>query len=224
MEGNHVKNHIKQLDTDKNMQMEYYIIKNKRMPWGDYGNTLFSGLLKILDKDYEELDFPELQRTGPYIPEIFIANSRNLILKDDIKKGIEKAEILGIKKFKKVLKKKIVDIDWHTWDLDAKEPKYYPESGEPENYILKKKNDFSLINSTPELWELDMIQEHTICKVSQQIDNIGYTDIALMESPKYDIFSPRNMNFIIISEKLKQLFEDSQVTTLQYIKIKIIYK
>ena len=207
MEGNHVKNHVKQLDTDKNIQMEYYIIKNKRMPWGDYGNTLFSGLLKILDKDYEELDFP-----------------RNLILKDDIKKGIEKAEILGIKKFKKVLKKKIVDIDWHTWDLDAKEPKYYPESGEPENYILKKKNDFSLINSTPELWELDMIQEYTICKVSQQIDNIGYTDIALMESPKYDIFSPRNMNLIIISEKLKQLFEDSQVTTLQYIKIKIIYK
>ena len=36
--------------------MKYYLLKNRSMPWGDYGDMLFSGLLKMLDEHYDDLE------------------------------------------------------------------------------------------------------------------------------------------------------------------------
>ena len=48
------------------------------MPWGDYGDTLFSGLLKVLDEHYDDLEIPEIERAGPYFPDIYMANSQRV--------------------------------------------------------------------------------------------------------------------------------------------------
>ena len=50
--------------------MKYYIIKNRKMPWGDYGNTLFEGSLSVMDKNYQITEVHKIERTAPYIPEI----------------------------------------------------------------------------------------------------------------------------------------------------------
>jgi hypothetical protein len=56
------------------IEMDYYILRNKQMPWGDYGNILYTGLLILttLDKNYNDLEYPELGKTrilsGSYVP------------------------------------------------------------------------------------------------------------------------------------------------------------
>ena len=37
--------------------MKYYLLMNRSMPWGDYGAMLFSGLLKVLDEHYDDLEY-----------------------------------------------------------------------------------------------------------------------------------------------------------------------
>ena len=58
--------------------MKYYLLMNRSMPWGDYGAMLFSGLLKVLDEHYDDLEISEIERAGPYFPDIYMANSQRV--------------------------------------------------------------------------------------------------------------------------------------------------
>ena len=51
--------------------MKYYIVENRKMPWGDYGNTLFEGRLLVMDENYQITEVHKIERTAPYIPEIY---------------------------------------------------------------------------------------------------------------------------------------------------------
>ena len=53
-----------------------------------------------------------------------------------------------------MFKKHIVDLDWTTWDLNAEDPPHYPESGEPEDYILSGDHSESLAGRMGDVWEL----------------------------------------------------------------------
>lgn len=86
--------------------MDYFIIRNKKMPWGDYGNTLFRGFLNVMDKNFHDLETPELERTGPYIPEIYIANTRDLVISNRVKNLFEVYGITGIESYREIKKKK----------------------------------------------------------------------------------------------------------------------
>lgn len=202
--------------------MKYYIIKNKEMPWGDYGNILFSGFLKVMDRNYNDLEVPELQRSGPYIPEFYIANSRNIIVTDLVKHILEQSNIKGINKFKHIIKKKIVNIDWQSWDKD-KEPLFYPDSGEPEDYILKGKHSEQIATSMPNVWELEVAEAYNLSKVSGKRDKITYSHLALIEEPQLDIFLPTNMLFVIVSERFKSLLENNDIRTLRFIEISKVF-
>lgn len=202
------------------MCMKYYILKNKKMPWGDYGRILFTGLLTVLDDNFNDLDIPEIERTGAYVPEIYIANTRNIVLVDTIKKNIEESDITGIVRFKKVLKKKIVNINWESWDLNDKSPLFYPKSKEPEDYILKGKNDEQLSLSMPNMWELDVVRKHKLKRISDKPDNVNFSDLVLTETPKLDIFLAENMLFIIVSEKFKELIISNKLDTLEFTELK----
>ena len=64
--------------------MKYYIIKNRKMPWGDYGNTLFEGLLSVMDENYQITEVHKIERTAPYIPEIYTTISNYIVVREDI--------------------------------------------------------------------------------------------------------------------------------------------
>jgi len=198
--------------------MKYFIIKNQEMPWGDYGDVLFTGLLNVMDSNFNDMVFPELERTGPYIPEIYIANSRNVIVTDDVKQMIEQNNISGITEFRHVIKKKIVNINWKSWDK-SQEPLFIPESNEPEDYILKGENDIDLLKSTTDVWELKMVKQYNLTKISDKIDRVYYTHLIMDFKPQFDIFTPQNILVVIISEKLKNIFEAHNINTLRYIEI-----
>lgn len=116
--------------------MNYYIVENRKMPWGDYGDILFQGLLTTMDENYNEIDTHLIERSGPYIPEIYEVNSTYMIIRDDIKDLLLKERIEGIEKFHNTEIKKLVEIDWQKWDLESEKPEVYPTDGEPYNLSL----------------------------------------------------------------------------------------
>jgi hypothetical protein len=198
--------------------MNYFIVKNQEMPWGDYGDILFSGLLTVMDADFNTLKYPELERTGPYIPEIYIANSRNIVVTDTIKQIIEQNDISGITEFRHIVKKKIVNIDWRSWNK-SEAPLFIPKSNEPEDYILKGENSLDLFDSMPDIWELKIVKDYNVTKISDKIDRVNYSHLLLETKPLFDIFTPQNVLIIIVSEKLKNIFETNNIDTLRYIKL-----
>ncbi len=132
-------------------QMKYYRIDNKQMPWGDYGNSLLRGSLS------KENGTLRLSRTGPYIPPIIDVHLNDWIVTDEFKQKLEASQLKGFS-FQKVELLKIVRINWKEWDLDAQEPLFYPDSGEPEDYVNKGVNDAELYANSTDFWRLITIE------------------------------------------------------------------
>lgn len=129
--------------------MQFFIIRECEPSWGDYGDTLLqgqatrdnvSGLLQI-------------QRTGPFVPPISFPGLREIVVTEDFRAQLEASGLTGFS-FRPVVKQHIVDLDWQKWDKNAEDPKVYPRSGEPEDYILKGKHSPKTADKMPVLWEL----------------------------------------------------------------------
>ena len=54
--------------------------------------------------------------------------------------------------FEPVAYKKVVHIAWERWDANAQEPAFYPETGEPEDYLLEGAHEEQLAATMPRLW------------------------------------------------------------------------
>ncbi|WP_158978792.1 hypothetical protein [Cellulophaga sp. L1A9] len=193
--------------------MKYYILKNREMPWGDYGDILFSGLLTVMDDDYNDIDIHEIERTGSYIPEIYCVNSTNLVLSENVKIVLLKNNITGIDKFHYTIFKKIVNIDWKSWNQKHEDPAFFPETGEPIDYIEDGEDDTNLHNELSVFYSIK-IKEATIDLIKSE------DSIYKLENPiDIDLFIPSNMNRIIVSEKFKKVIESEGIDTLKFIEI-----
>ena len=72
------------------------------------------------------------------------------------------------------------------------------------------------------VWAIAFAIGANFCETNERSTSIsGNFDGSTYWIEAFSIFANASTS---TSEKLKQLFEDSQVTTLQYIKIKIIHK
>jgi hypothetical protein len=200
--------------------MKFYIVENKEMPWGDYGDALCYGYLNQMDEDcLNKLEIPELKRTGAYIPPLYIANSVAVLAIETIKNALISSEIKGINKCVKVVKKHIVEINWQEWDFN-KDPFFYPESGEPEDYIFSGEHNEVLAQSMPEVFSFEIEKRHCLKLTSDICDYKNHTDKALESGEiDLDIFYPTNMLYVIVSEKVKTILEKHGVDTVRFIEI-----
>ncbi|UCC99720.1 MAG: hypothetical protein JSW66_07510 [Phycisphaerales bacterium] len=130
------------------MTLQMFMFDKKLTPWGDYGSILVHGMAH---RDDEE-GLLQLERTGPYIPAITAPGIHDLLLTDQAKSAI--SEILPSLEFKPVVKAHIVLSNWHEWDRNADDPAEYPETGEPEDYVLLQPHDPNLAAQLGEVWEL----------------------------------------------------------------------
>jgi hypothetical protein len=230
--------------------MDYYILKNKTNPWGDYGDILFTGFLNTFTYEkvkvkktmrgkkingkytYEErmveessmvdLEYPELERTGPYIPEIYKANSSYIVMIDRVKEMLENSEITGIRNLKKAIKKKIADINWTEWDdFESRLNDLSEElkTGEPEDLISKVEHNEETEKMMPDVWCAEIQKDAYTMEI---ISNKGGGErYILSETPAKDVSMPRNMLYIIASENFKNTIEKNNIGTIQFEKVEI---
>jgi hypothetical protein len=120
--------------------------------WGDYGDTLISGFANREQPGQPLL----LERTGPYLPPISFPYTSNeggrVVVSDSFRSVLERKQLPGIS-FRKVVKKRIVKLDWHLWNLDSPDPAKYPSGGEPGNYVLNKPHNSAVAVQMPDAWE-----------------------------------------------------------------------
>jgi len=194
--------------------MKYYILQNRDMPWGDYGNTLFEGLLNPMDDDYNLVDIHKIERTAPYIPEIYCANSTNIVISQEVRNLFEKKNITGIEKYHDTEIIKLVNIDWQSWDFNSEDPKFYPETGEPIDYIEDGENDEKLIAQTREKYFSIDLKTHPRLSYKDEDRNIKFIDYI----PDFDLFKA-GKGYVIVSEKFKKIIESENIDTLKFIEI-----
>jgi hypothetical protein len=199
---------------------------NKEMPWGDYGDALCYGYLNEMDEKFlNVIEIPELERTGPYIPPLYVANDVNILAIESVKNILQNSNMKGIKKCVKVIKKQIVEIKWQEW-LGDDEPNFYPESGEPEDYIWGRKHNEELAKSMPEVFYFEIEKRHSLKQISDTVDCDHCTnfalEISLEEEGDLDIFCPLNKLYIVVSEKFKILMEQIGIDTIKFIHLKVL--
>lgn len=184
--------------------MNFYKFRNKKMPWGDYGDTLLVGYAFPDENDPSKI---LVERTGPFVPPVCRWN-KYLLISDSLKQKLEQSNLTGFE-YEKTVFHKIVDIDWTKWDLTADNPKIYPAGGEPFNYIEKRKHNPQIAEKMEAVWYLKL-DNKTLAGRKQRVVS-DKQDLFIIENSwsGADIFITEGVGYIFFSEKAKLWFEDN---------------
>ena len=172
------------------------------MPWGDYGDILYRGYVY---KD--ENDVPCLKRAGTFVPPIY-ESANILIVTDEIKQKLENSGLKGFT-FAKAVIKKVVDIDWMSWDFEADEPAFYPYGGEPANYIEGRKHKAELIDKMPIVWGLTIDNKTLVGRKQRNIESRDELFIIENSWSESDIFTSEGCLYIFFSATAKTWLEEN---------------
>ena len=194
--------------------MTIYILENAEMPWGDYGDILFSGMTSHLSRKGGYL---QLERTGPFVPPITTSGIGNVVVTEEFKKQLQLSGMSGLR-FQPVIKTHIVQLEWEQWDKTASEPPEYPQSGKPEDYILERSHSPELAEAIGNLWEVQL-QEHAEIERIQIGINSWEVDphIVLSSWDETDWFKAKSVRYTYLSQKAKNWLAEH---VSEYVKFK----
>jgi hypothetical protein len=158
--------------------MSMHFFKIERRPifnekWGDYGEMLQHGMTSHLPR---QGGFLALERTGPFIPPITLSGIGDIVLTSAARESLNASGLNGFE-FRPVHKALIVELHWEDWHLNADQPQQFPDSGEPEDYILGKPHSSSASAALGELWELHVPATATVLRPQRIVDS--YSDLKL---------------------------------------------
>ena len=128
---------------------EFYQLGNCLALWGDYGQVFVNG---GYGRSEDDPAYWGLQRPGPYVPPIFFA--RGLIATESAKRKFELSDLRGFS-FTEIPVVKAVHIPWHTWNLNAEDPEFYPEDQNPIGYLEDLPHDANLAATFEKFWRLE---------------------------------------------------------------------
>lgn len=165
------------------------------MPWGDYGDILLTGMTSHLDRYNGLLQY---ERTGPFQPDIIISGLDDLLVTDRVKKKIEASDLKGFQ-FQPVIKRHISHVDWTTWNLQNDDPEFYPDNGEPENYILSSPYSKETADKMEAVWEIILEVNGTF--INSRTYKPSDKDI--------DIMRTENSGWFLVTEKAKTWIENN---------------
>lgn len=158
--------------------MPSFLLNPIEAPWGDYGHILYHGMSMHAPRSDGRI---RLERTGP---DIFpITFPIDVIVTDEFRRSFEKSGLRGVQ-FRPVIKHRIVELDWSSWDTTEEEAPELPESGEPEDYIIGRPHSPRAAAAMPELWEF-----------------------CTSEDPSADVYYLPTTHIIAVSAKAKEWFE-----------------
>lgn len=185
-----------------------YKIWTPRMPWGDYGRILLSGMTAHLGRKRGRL---QLERTGPFVPPISFPGIGDIVVTDHFKNLLETSNLTGLA-YQPVIKAHIVALDWEKWDRNLPEPYMYPNTPdqEPEDYILGQPHSPDLAARLGRLWEL-CLEEVAEIERGPEDPQTGLGEIYLKLSTwdGRDWFRARGVAYNYISDKAKTWLEET---------------
>lgn len=183
-----------------------YILNNRKMPWGSYGEMLWQGIYYFNKKKKQHC----ISRTAPFCPKIYRSQYDSqmpvVIVKEDVKNLIENH--FTDLNFTEIHKEKIVKIDWQDWDLSADEPAIYPSGDmDAEEYITRRKHNESLSKEMGKLYALIPYKEGYVYYDEKD----GKEKLVKSVLPSKDIFIANSLKdqHIYVSEKMKSFLESS---------------
>jgi len=175
--------------------MKIYRLTYKEMPWDDYGDILLIGMTDRLGRRNGLLQY---ERTGPFQPDIIISGSDDLLVTDSVKRKIELSGLMGFQ-FKPVIKRHVSIVDWTNWNLESKDPEFYPDNRRPENYILALPHSQELADKMEKVWEVLVEENGTF--LDSRTFKVGEKDVDIMRTP--------DSGWFLVTEKLKLWIENN---------------
>ena len=171
--------------------------------WGDYGEILQQGMTAHSPRVDGRL---ALERTGPYIPPITLPGF-SIVITDAARTLVESSGLTGFS-FLPVEKKLIVELHWETWDLNADEPAEYPDSGEPEDYILGKPHSPTAAMAMGELWKLVVPVNVTVLRPTPIVSSYKDLRIDLSTWSGADLLRGKDYGGILFSKRARDWFAE----------------
>lgn len=170
--------------------------------WGDYGDILQQGMGAHSRRVEGKL---QLERTGPFIPPITFPGLRGFVLTSEAKFSLETSGLSGYTLLP-VDKKLIVNLPWEQWNLSAPEPAWYPETGEPEDYILGQPHSHEAAAALGDLWEVVVAPSVKVLRDRQIVDS--YKELAIDSSTwdGTDIFASNDVGYTFFTERAQTWF------------------
>lgn len=86
------------------------------------------------------------------IPPITLPGLGDIVATSDFMKELDASNFTQLT-FAPVLKARIVEYHWEQWDRASEKPAEYPETGEPEDYILARPHSEPIAEQLGDLWE-----------------------------------------------------------------------
>jgi len=185
----------------------YRIVGRSLMPeWGDYGDMLQHGMAAHLPRRGEQL---ALERTGPYIPPITLPGIGDIVLTDSAKSVLQASGLTGYT-LRVVEKVRIVYLPWENWDLSTPEPPIFPDSGEPEDYILGQQHSPEVADALGDLWEIVVVPTVKIIRPEKIVFPPSYEGFKINLSTWNgdDLFRGVDFGSILFSERAYGFFSE----------------
>lgn len=172
--------------------------------WGDYGDILQHGMTAHSSRAEGSLT---LKRTGPYIPPITLPGIGDVVLTSDARRLLESSSLSGFD-FRPVEKALIVEVHWETWNHNEDEPPEYPQSGEPEDYILGKEHSPAAADALGELWEISVAPTATIMRPTPIVSSYKDLRLDLGSWNGEDLVRSSGYGSILFTERAQEWFSE----------------
>lgn len=187
------------------MAQTFYKIGGRQVfpkDWGDYGDILQHGMSMHLPRQDGNIS---LERTGPYIPPITFPMA--IVLTSEARGLLESSGLSGFG-FLPVVKAHIAEVHWEEWDLALDEPPMFPESGEPEDYVLAEPHSVTASDALGDLWEVAVPATATITRRTPIVRS--YKELQLDSSTWNggDLFKGGGYGSVIFTERARDWFSD----------------
>jgi|SRR5215813_1853514 len=180
--------------------------------WGDYGDILQHGMTAHLPRLGGRL---ALERTGPYIPPITLPGIGDLVLTSQARGYLESSRLSGFS-FVPVEKTLIAELHWEDWHLDAEEPQEFPETGEPEDYILGKPHSPTAASALGDLWEVVVPPTVTILRSRPVVTSYEELRIDMGTWNGADLIRGEGYGSILFSERARNWFTEEWGRYVQF--------